>query len=248
MTVRLGLSTRLGLARLLFITDCGTAGDLAQLADAALGGGVDMVQLRDPSASEDAQLEAISVLRGVAHRDQGLIANYGDLQLAAKANADVLQLSAVGPDAAGAHASLHRWALVGRSCHSSAQVAAAIAEDGVDFFTVSPVFNTAGVGQAGLALVSYAAKVAPPGDPASRPWFAVGGINAGNLDQVLAAGARRIGVTRAIAAAEDPHAAAEALKDRLRKAWNEDPAMEKVTFSAFTAPLRPTPPVPPTHS
>ena len=244
MTVRLGLSTRLGLARLLFITDSRGGGDLAGLADAALGGGVDMVQLRDPSAGEDEQLDAISTLRAVAHRDQGLIANYGDVALAAKANADVLQLSALGPDATSAHASLHRWALVGRSCHSVEQVEAAIAEEGVDFFTVSPAFNTAGGGEAGLVLVARASKAAPPGDPASKPWFAVGGINASNLDQVLAAGARRIGVTRAIAAAEDPQAAAEALKDRLRKAWNDDPAMEQVTFSAFTAPPRPMPPAP----
>lgn len=244
MTVRLGLSTRLGLARLLFITDCSGAGDLAGLADAALAGGVDMVQLRDPSATEESLLEAISTLRSVAHRDQGLVANYGDVRLAAKANADVLQLSAVGPDAATAHADLHRWALVGRSCHSAEQVDAAIAEDGIDFFTVSPVFNVAGVGAAGLKLVSYAAKAAPPGDPASKVWFAVGGVNAENLDQVLAAGARRIGVTRAIVTRKNPQAAAEELKERLRRAWNDDPAMEQVTFSAFSTPPRPTPPPP----
>lgn len=244
MTVRLGLTTRLGLARLLFITDCSGGGDLAGLADAALAGGVDMVQLRDPSATEDELLEAISTLRAAVHRDQGLVANYGDVAPAAKANADVLQLSALGPAAATAHAALHRWALVGRSCHSAEQVDAAIAEDGVDFFTVSPVFNTAGVGAAGLTLVSHAAKAAPPGDPASKPWFAVGGVNAENLDKVLAAGARRIGVTRAIAARKNPQAAAEELKERLRRAWNADPAMEQVTFSAFSAPPRPTPPTP----
>jgi len=235
VTVRLGLSTRLGLARLLFITDC-RSGDLSELADAALAGGADMVQLRDPSASEETQLDAISTLRAVAHRDQGLVSNYGDVGLAAKANADVLQLSALGPDAASAHAALHRWALVGRSCHSAEQVDAAIAEDGVDFFTVSPVFNTAGVGGAGLTLVSHAARVAPPGDPASKPWFAVGGVNAENLDRVLAAGARRIGVTRAIVARKNPQAAAAELKERLRQAWNADPAMEKVTLNAFTTP------------
>jgi thiamine-phosphate pyrophosphorylase len=242
VTVRLGLATRLELARLLFITDCAGGGDLAGLADAALAGGVDMVQLRDPSASEDEVLEAVSTLRAAVHRDQGLVANYGDVRLAAKANADVLQLSALGPDAASAHAGLHRWALVGRSCHSAEQVDAAVAEDGVGFFTVSPVFNTAGVGSGGLKLVSYAAKAAPPGDPASKPWFAVGGVNAENLDQVLAAGARRIGVTRAIAARKNPQAAAEELKERLRRAWNDDPAMAKVTFSAFTTAPRPTPP------
>ncbi len=246
MTVRLGLSTRLRLARLLFITDVQGGGDFATLADAALAGGVDMVQLRDPSASEEEQLEAISALRAVVHRDQGLVANYGDVRTAAKANADVLQLSALGPDAATAHAALHRWALVGRSCHAAEQVDAAIAEDGVEFFTISPAFNVAGVGAAGLKLVAHAAKAAPPGDPASKPWFAVGGINAANLDEVLTAGARRIGVTRAIATAEDPQAAAQELKERLRTAWNDDPAMERVTFSAFTTPPKPTPP--PTRS
>ena len=242
MTVREGLTTRLRLARLLFITDVHGSGGLAELADAALAGGVDMVQLRDPSASEDALLDAISALRAVVHRDQGLVANYGEIGPAAKANADVLQLSALGPDAAAAHAALHRWALVGRSCHSAGQVEAAIAEDGVDFFTVSPAFNVAGVGTAGLTLVGYAAKAAPPGDPAAKPWFAVGGISLANLDEVLAAGARRIGVTRAIAAADDPQAAAQDLKERLRTAWNDDPAMERVAVSAFATPPRPTPP------
>jgi thiamine-phosphate pyrophosphorylase len=49
-----------------------------------------------------------------------------------------------------------------------------------------------------------------------RPWFAIGGIDAGNLDEVLSAGAGRIVVVRAITAAADPAAAAAELSRRLR--------------------------------
>ena len=48
-----------------------------------------------------------------------------------------------------------------------------------------------------------------------RPWFAIGGIGLGNLDDVLAAGARRVVVVRAITEADDPGAATAALAARL---------------------------------
>ena len=233
--MRRGVWTRLRLARLLLITDAAGAGDLAGLARKAFDGGVDMIQVRDPAAAEDDYLAALGTLRSAARGD-GLVSAYGDVTLAAKANADVLQLSAVGPDATGAHTALHTWALVGRSCHSAAQVDAAIADGAVDFFTVSPAFNTAGVGEAGLDLIRHAAAgAAAPSDPSAKPWFAVGGITTSNLSQVLAAGARRIGVTRAIVAATDPRRAAEDLDARVRKAWLADPAMEAITFGALSA-------------
>lgn len=58
-------------------------------------------------------------------------------------------------------------------------------------------------------------------------------MTAANLDEVLAAGARRVAVTRAITEAEDAEAAAMALKDRLRRAWNEDPEMQGLTLKVF---------------
>jgi thiamine-phosphate pyrophosphorylase len=50
----------------------------------------------------------------------------------------------------------------------------------------------------------------------ARPWFAIGGIDASNLDQVLEAGARRVVVVRAITEAEDPAAATAELAKRVR--------------------------------
>ena len=84
----------------------------------------------------------------------------------------------------------------------------------------------------GLDLVRYAAQVAPPSDLAAKPWFAIGGIDLDNLDDVLAAGARRVCVVRALTLADDPEAAARELSARLRQAWRADPAMEQYTLGA----------------
>ncbi len=91
---------------------------------------------------------------------------------------------------------------------------AAAVEPGVDYFCTGPVWPTPtkpGRFAPGLGLVEYAAKLST-----GRPWFAIGGIDLGNLDEVLAAGADRVVVVRAITAAEDPGAAAAAFARRLR--------------------------------
>lgn len=231
MTALLGLATRLKLAKLMLITNARTqTADLAEFAAAAFAGGVDLIQLREPYADLDVLAAALATVEKQAGRN-GLVSAYGPTEVAAAIHADVAQLSALDGPAAEARAALGQWALVGRACHSPAQVDAALADEAVDFFTISPLFNAAGVGEAGLSLVTYAAEVAPPAT--AKPWFAVGGVNAENLDQVLDAGARRIGVTRAIAAAADVQAAAAALDARLTRAWGQDPGMEQAILGAF---------------
>ncbi|MCC6496153.1 MAG: thiamine phosphate synthase [Propionibacteriaceae bacterium] len=234
MTALLGLATRLGLARLMLITGTRSeVGDLAEFIDAGFAGGVDLVQLRDPDADPDTLLAALRVLRDVGYRYQGLVSVYESGALAEKFQADLLHLSERGEKAAAARGHLHKWGLIGRSCHSRAQIEVAVADPDVNYLTVGPVYGGLPVGDAGLGLIQHAAKVAPPSDPKSKPWFAVGGITAANLDEVIAAGARRIAVSRAITDADDPEAAAMALKDRLRHVWNEDPAMQGLTLKLF---------------
>ncbi len=63
----------------------------------------------------------------------------------------------------------------------------------------------------GLDLVRYAAALAP-----ARPWFAIGGIDADTVGEVLDAGARRIVVVRAVTQADDPRLAAAALARAVR--------------------------------
>jgi thiamine-phosphate pyrophosphorylase len=103
--------------------------------------------------------------------------------------------------------------LIGRSTHSPEQAAAAAVEPGVDYFCTGPTWTTPtkpGRPAAGLELLEYTA-----GRRFARPWFAIGGIGAATLDQVLAAGATRVVVVRAITEADDPRAAAAALARRL---------------------------------
>ena len=103
--------------------------------------------------------------------------------------------------------------LIGRSSHSESEVAAASTEPGVDYFCVGPVWPTPtkpGRPAPGLPLVRYAASL-----PSDRPWFAIGGIDLNTIDDVIAAGARRVVVVRAITEADDPAAATRTLATRL---------------------------------
>ncbi len=109
-------------------------------------------------------------------------------------------------------------ALVGLSTHSREQIQAACAAAGADRpdqISVGPVWATPtkeGRPGTGLELIEYAAG------EATIPWFAIGGIDAENVSSVVAAGARRVVVVRAIRDAEDPAAAARALREALEAA------------------------------
>jgi thiamine-phosphate pyrophosphorylase len=218
-------ATRLASARLYLCTDARRdRGDLAQFADAALAGGVDIIQLRDkgstgaqalgPLEARD-ELAALEILADAARRHGALVAVNDRADIARAAGADVLHLGQndlplpvardiVGPDT-----------LIGRSAHDRDQVAAATAED-ADYFCVGPCWPTPtkpGRPAPGLQLVRFAANLA--GD---KPWFAIGGIDIERLGDVLDAGARRIVVVRAITGAEDPRAAAQQLSSALAAA------------------------------
>jgi len=104
--------------------------------------------------------------------------------------------------------------IVGLSTHAQGEVDRALARsDLIDYFAVGPCFTTPtkpGRPAAGLELVRYAAE-----QHTTLPWFAIGGINESNLDEVIAAGATRVVVVRAITEAADPVSAVEVLKKRL---------------------------------
>lgn len=235
MTALLGLATRLRLAKLMLITDARSpSGDLLSFAETAFDSGVDIIQLRELSGDQDASLAALVTLARAAAGRKALVSSYGPIELAERAESDLVQLSAMYGETSQARRRLHPWALIGRSCHSPAQVNAAIADSEISFFTVSPVFSSAGVGEAGLDLVRHASAAAPSTDVGAKPWFAVGGINSESLDQVLAAGARRVGVTRAFSRAAEPKAAAAALKERLVKAWRDDPDADQLALNLFS--------------
>lgn len=215
---------RLRLARLLCVTDARTDGDLAGFAAGVLEAGVDLIQLRDDRSSDPAKLAALAVLRKAASAGQALVSVYADCELAREFGADVLHLPRGGVEAKKARRCVSRWARIGRSCYSTDDIDAALADDDVHYLSVGPVFGTLPwAGRLpGLDLVRHAARVAPQATPGAKPWFAIGGITGANLDEVLDAGARRIAVGRAITAAADPASAARMFDHRLRASWRDE--------------------------
>ncbi len=204
---------RLADARLYLCTDARLArGDLAEFADAALAGGVDIIQLRDKGLEARQELAALEILADAARRHGALLAVNDRADVARAAGSDVLHLGQDDLPLEVARSIIGPEPLIGRSTHDEQQVAAALAEP-VDYFCTGPCWPTPtkpGRPAPGLDLVRRTAALAP-----AKPWFAIGGIDADRLPEVLAAGARRIVVVRAITDADDPRAAARHLKDAL---------------------------------
>jgi thiamine-phosphate pyrophosphorylase len=216
---------RLATAKLYLCTDARRErGDLAEFADAVLAGGVDIIQLRDKGSTGERQfgpleardeLAALQVLADAARRHGALFAVNDRADIARAAGADVLHLGQRDLPLEAARDIVGPGTLIGRSAHDGDQVARAVADD-VDYFCVGPCWPTPtkpGRPAAGLDLVRTAAGLA-----AALPWFAIGGIDAQRLPEVIDAGAHRIVVVRAITAADDPRAAAERLSSVLAAA------------------------------
>jgi thiamine-phosphate pyrophosphorylase len=191
-------------ARLYFVTGIVPERVLA----AALEGGVDVVQLREKDASGDELLAAGRLFRRLTRAAGALFVVNDSPELALRCEADgvhVGQDDLPVPEVRALVGDL----IVGLSTHSVEQIRAA---EGVDYIGVGPVYATptkAGRAPVGLELVEEAARAA------ALPWFAIGGIDLENVDEVVAAGASRIAVVRALRDADDPRATAQALRRRL---------------------------------
>jgi thiamine-phosphate pyrophosphorylase len=209
------LRARLADARLYLCTDARERqGDLPEFLDAVLAAGVDIVQLRQKGIEARPEIAHLEVFADACRRHGRLLAVNDRADVARVVRPDILHLGQDDLPVTAARDILGPEILIGRSTHREAEVDAAAAEPGVDYFCVGPVWPTPtkpGRPAPGLGLLSYTAALAP-----RRPWFAIGGIDAGNLDDVLARGARRVVVVRQITEADDPGAAASALAKRLR--------------------------------
>ncbi len=206
---------RLADARLYLCTDARRSqGDLAPFLDAVLGAGVDIVQLREKGLEAAEELALLEVFADACRRHGRLLAVNDRADIALAAGADVLHLGQDDLPVPVARRILGPDPVIGRSSHSPGQADAAAAEPGVDYFCAGPVWVTPtkpGRPATGPGLLAHVAEAKP-----ERPWFAIGGISLGRLDDVLAAGATRVVVVRAITEADDPAAAARAFSSRLR--------------------------------
>jgi thiamine-phosphate pyrophosphorylase len=205
---------RLRTARLYFVCDAMPGGrDLEALLHAALSGGVDIVQLREKELGHDEIERSAQTFRRLCDTYSALFIVNDDPYLAQSCDADGVHLGQDDMSVEEAREILGPETIIGLSTHSKEQLAASGGmPSAVDYVSVGPVWETptkAGRPGVGLGLVEHAAANAP------HPFFAIGGIDTANAAEIVAAGAHRLGVVRAIRDAEDPAAVAEALRGAL---------------------------------
>ncbi|RBP66223.1 thiamine-phosphate pyrophosphorylase [Brevibacterium sanguinis] len=205
---------QLAAARLYVCTDARREqGDLAEFLDAAYSGGVDIIQLRDKGLEARAEIEALEILSETAHRHGKLFSVNDRADVALLVGADVFHVGQGDLTSAQARAVLGPDVILGRSTHSVEQARAAEADPEIDYWCAGPVWETPtkpGRPAIGLDPLREMAGTAV------KPWFAIGGIDAGSrLAEVVRAGASRAVVVRAVTEADDPAAAAAALKAEL---------------------------------
>jgi thiamine-phosphate pyrophosphorylase len=199
---------RLRRARLYLVVEAAAE----RVIEPALRGGVDMVQLRDKEADDETILRAAASFRARCDEHGALFWLNDRPDLAGASGADGIHVGQDDMPVAEARERAGAGVLIGLSTHAPEQFDAALGS-GADQISVGPVWETPTKQRrpaTGLAYVRYAAEHA-----GAAPWFAIGGIDSSNVGQVVAAGARRIVVVRAIRDADDPEAAAASLRSAL---------------------------------
>ncbi|QYX31475.1 thiamine phosphate synthase [Sphaerospermopsis torques-reginae] len=174
--------------------------NLLETVEACLKGGLTLLQYREKSADDVIRLDRARKLRQLCH-DYGALFIINDrIDLALAVDADGVHLGQQDLPIAVARQLLGPQRLIGRSTTNQKEMQGAIAE-GADYIGVGPVYETptkAGKAAAGLDYVRYAAK------NCQIPWFAIGGIDASNINDVMDAGAQRVAVVRSLMQAEQP--------------------------------------------
>jgi thiamine-phosphate pyrophosphorylase len=213
---------RLGAVRLYFVCEARPHGaEPEALLSAALDGGAGMLELREKSAADDAWLvDAARPFREACavHAAPFILNDRPDL--VEECDADGVHVGQDDTPVADVRETLGPEYLIGLSTHSPQQVTAACSappDARPDYISVGPVWETPtkeGRPATGLGLIEHAAR------EATLPWFAIGGIDSSNVGDVVAAGAERIVVVRALRDAEDPGEAARSLRGAL-EAGNE---------------------------
>lgn len=196
---------RLARSRLYFVTERIDADRL----DAALRGGVDLVQLREKDLRDDDLVTIAETFGRVCAAHGALFVLNDRPDLVERSGADGVHVGQGDAPVADARRTVGGERIVGVSTHSREQMLNA---GDADYLGVGTIFSTPTKPDSpseGLELVRvarYAARV---------PWFAIGGIDHSNVAELSANGAWGVAVVRAIRDADDPEVAACTLRDAL---------------------------------
>jgi thiamine-phosphate pyrophosphorylase len=190
--------------------------ELLAIVEAALQGGLRLVQYRAKSMTDQLRLQEAQALRSLCTQYQALFIVNDRIDLALAVGADGVHLGQDDFPVDVARQLLGSHRIIGRSTTNPQELQQAIQEK-VDYIGVGPVYATPTKTDktvAGLEYVRYAAKHAP------MPWYCIGGIDVSNIPAVLKAGGDRVAVVRAIMEAADPQQAVQALNRMLRNGLN----------------------------
>ena len=181
--------------------------DPSALLDAALRGGVDIVQLRDKELADDDLVAAADPFRRACAEHGALFVLNDRPELVERCGADGVHVGQSDGSVADARRAVGRERLVGLSVSTPAELEAT--DPDADYLGVGAVYGTPTKSEAepgGLDLVRLAR------DTVRAPWFAIGGIELDTVEEIAIAGAPGVAVVRAIRDADDPEAAARALR------------------------------------
>jgi thiamine-phosphate diphosphorylase len=210
---------RLRWARLYFVCEARPGGrEPEAMLNAAMSGGAGMVELRDREQPRGVIERSGHTFRRLANTYGALFIVNDDPHLAQELRADGVHLGQDDMDPAEARRIVGPEGIIGLSTHSREQIEAAAAQP-IDYISVGPIWETPtkeGRPATGLELIRTAAEIA------RLPWFAIGGIDTGNVGEVAGAGAERICVVRAIRDAPNPRAVATALFGAVDPAAREE--------------------------
>ena len=186
--------------------------DLAYLAQEAIEGGADMIQLRDKDSSASEILKVGRAIRDLTRKKKIPFIINDRVDIAVAVGADGVHLGQDDLPIEAARSMMGSGKLIGLSTHSLPQALEA-EKKGADYIGVGPIFSTPTKPDYRAVGIDLIREVR---DKIKIPFVVIGGIDESNIDEVIAAGARRVAVVRAVCGAKDVRGASERLKERIK--------------------------------
>lgn len=186
---------------------------LLEGVEAALKGGVRVLQYRNKNASTEQQLEEAKALRVLTRDYQALLIINDNLKLCLEAEADGLHLGKSDGCITTARAALGPDKILGVTCHSDLAYAQECRILGADYFAFGRLFPSQTKPSAPACQLSVLHEAKQLGLCS----VAIGGIELNNIDQVIATGVSLVAIIHGLFAAGDIEARAQALSEKFTR-------------------------------